>query len=242
MQRWLIALALLPACAGGFSGEIEPEEGTRVISGKLEQPDPEVLARRQVALQLAAIGIDAREDPPIGALYTGVPFNPAGEGIAPSTFRIAVPTDRAVVLFFQVPTDSTRGAGQLAARVRFAEGASGDLTDILSGRTRNAPSLRDIDLGLVKITRPPSSEPGEDGARIGDNVVVLGDGESINPLSINDIDGDGVPDLEDADDDDDLTPDEGDLDANGDHIPDQEQSLDALADEDDDRVPDLLEN
>jgi hypothetical protein len=237
----VFVLASSSACAGGFSGEITPPEGTRVVSGKLDPVDPEVLSRSQVALQLVAVAIDAREEAPIREVVVGVPFNPAGDGASPSTFRIAIPTDRSVALFFQVPIDSGRGIGQLAARVRFAKNGSGDLTDVLSGRTRNAPTLLDLDLGRVKITAPSASQPGEGGARIGDNVAILGEGESANPLSINDIDGDGTPDLEDSDDDDDLIPDDGDQDANGDDIPDLEQSLEALTDSDDDSVPDVLE-
>ena len=237
----LVASALGTACTGGFDGEPLPPDGSRLISGRLEPPAPELLSRRQVALQLVAISIDAREEQPVRDFSVGVPFNPSGEGAEPSTFRIAVPTDRSVALFFQVPVDSGRDLGQLVARVRFAANASGELTDLISGRTRNAPELRDLELGIVKITRPGASQPGDGEGRIGENVVILGEDASINPLAVNDIDGDGVPDLEDADDDDDLIPDEGDLDANGDDIPDESQSLAALGDEDGDSIPDLLE-
>lgn len=241
MRRSIAITALSVVACGGFDGEGQRPEGVRVISGKLAPLDPTVLGPRQVALQLAAARLDAREPAPLVELLSGTPFNPAGEGTAPASFRLALPTDRTYVLIFQVPVGDGSGPGQIAGRVRFSASPGGPLTDLLSGRTRDAPVLRDLDLGVVKITRPAASEGADGSSRIGDNVVILGEGESIHPLAGNDIDGDGVPDLEDPDDDDDLIPDEGDLDANGDDIPDQSQSLDALPDDDGNGVPDAMQ-
>jgi hypothetical protein len=120
------------------------------------------------------------------------------------------------------------------------------LTDVLSGRT--GPSLvplANLDLGVVDIT--VASEPGSD--KVCDETttcvrtyqVVVGEGDSRNPLAINDADGDGTPDLDDNNDDNDVTPDEGDEDGNGDGIPDGAQTIDALPDDDGNGLPDRFQ-
>lgn len=229
----LLALASLGVACGGFEGEGMRPEGIRVVSGRIVPPDPRVLSRGQVALQLAAVSIDAREDAPVRAFAAGSAFNPAEGG----SFRIALPTDHAFVLLFQVPKTSAPEPGTLVARIRFPKNAGGELGDILGAKAQNAPDLADLDLGTVEISRTQLS--GGNGPA--DNIVLLGEKQSKNPLAVQDSDGDGVPDKDDPDDDDDLIPDEGDDDANGDGVPDRLQSLDSLADEDGDRVPDALE-
>ncbi len=230
---FVLGLACLGLGCSGFDGEGMRPDGIRVVSGRIIAPDPRVLFRGQVALQLAAVSIDAREDAPVRAFAAGTAFNPAEGG----SFRIALPSDHAFVLFFQVPKTSAPEPGTLVARFRFPKNAGGDLGDVLGAKAQNAPDLADLDLGTVEISRPQLS--GGNGPA--DNIVLLGEKQSKNPLSVQDSDGDGVPDKDDPDDDDDLIPDDGDDDANGDGVPDRLQSLDSLADEDGDRVPDALE-
>lgn len=228
-----VTLTLLAAC-GGFETSA-PVAGVRLITGQLEPPDPALFTRGQVALQLAAAELDAREEPALVSLVLGAAFNPSAQSGDPTRFRLAVPADRSFVLFFQVPVDNGVRLGRLAARVRFPRGASGDLTDLVGGRGSDTGLSTDLDLGVVKIAASGTSETGVS------YVAVLGEDRSINPLAQNDVDGDGVPDVDDADDDDDLIPDEGDTDANGDDIPDEAQTLDALPDDDADLTPDLFE-
>ena len=80
----------------------------------------------------------------------------------------------------------------------------------------SAGESADLDLGTVEISRTQLS--GGNGPA--DNIVLLGEKQSKNPLSVQDSDGDGVPDKDDPDDDDDLIPDDGDDDANGDGVVD----------------------
>ena len=159
-------------------------------------------------------------------------------------FSLSIPDDRPHVLFFQVPVARKGALGQFVARIRFARDASGRLSDILNGRAPGVTArLADLDLATVKIAVGRTSN-GMDGASpLADNVAVLGEGDSRNPLKINDTDGDGTPDHDDPDDDNDLTPDVGDTDANGDGVPDAQQGFEALLalDSDDNLIPDVLE-
>ena len=61
---WGIAGA---ACGKQFNDEPAPPEGQRLITGKLYPPAVRDLAEQAVALQLAAVAIDGREDDPITA-------------------------------------------------------------------------------------------------------------------------------------------------------------------------------
>ncbi|MFO0726848.1 MAG: hypothetical protein U1E65_23890 [Myxococcota bacterium] len=230
---WLLLAVFALAACNGFEGGNTKPDGVRILSGRIVPPDPTLLSRGQVALELAAASVDASQESPVRAFAAGLSFNPA-DG---SSFRIALPSDHAFVLFFQVPRTSAPEPGTLVARLRFPKNAAGDLTDILPAKGENAPDLQDIDLGTVEITRPANAS----GNQAADNVVLLGEKQSKNPLAAQDSDGDGVPDKDDPDDDDDLIPDEGDDDANGDGVADRFQSLDSLADMDGDRVPDALE-
>lgn len=232
------------ACGTSFSGSDDlTGEGRRLISGRMRTPDPAIFQRQPIALELVGAALNATEPEPLIAFANGVPFSPAGNGDQPVSFRLALPVDRAFTLFFQVPTDGPNGVGRLIAPVRFAKDASGALTDVLSGRTgASAAPLSDIDLGVVDIT--VASAPGSD--KVCDETttcvrtyqVIAGDGDSKNPLAVNDTDGDGTPDLDDNNDDNDVTPDDGDEDANGDDIRDDAQTIDALADEDANGLPD----
>jgi len=230
------------ACNNDFDGTGETPEGQRLVTGRLVPPAPMDLSRRPIALQIAAAAIDAREEEPIRAFVVSPPFNPAGNGGRPVSFRIGLPIERSFILFLQVPVDASNRIGELVARFRFPRSASGELADVLSGRlpTLSTP-LADLDLGVVQIT---GADPSPGASPLAGNVVLLGEGTAINPLALNDTDGDGSPDFDDPDDDNDLVPDEGDDDANGDGVPDAQQTFDALRhlDENGDQIPDVFQS
>jgi glycosidase len=243
-SAWWIALLGLSACSNSFTGSDDPiGEGRRLVTGKMRTPDPAMFQKYPIALELVGASLDAQQPDPLQDFATGIPFSPSGNGDQPVTFRLALTTDRTYALFFQIPAEGTGGIGHLLAPLRFSKDSSGELTDVLSGRT--GPSLSpmpSIDLGVIDIT--VASEPGSD--KVCDETescvrtyqVVVGEGESKNPLATNDTDGDGTPDLDDNNDDNDVTPDEGDEDANGDGTPDVAQTIDALADDDANGIPD----
>jgi len=230
-----LPLLLLAAACGGADPGAAPD-GVRVVTGRLLPPDAALFSRMQVALQFAAVALDARESSPLVDLHVGPAFNPGANGGQPVTFNLALPADQTFVLFFQVPVDSGQRLGRLAARITFAKNGAGDLATLLPGRLSDGGPVSDLDLGVVNIESVRASE-GMDGS----HVATLGSGGSSNPLAQNDVDGDGVPDVDDADDDDDLVPDEGDTDANGDDVPDDQQTLEALQDDNANDVPDLFE-
>lgn len=232
------ALVLGSAACGGFEGSTSPG-GVRLVTGQLEPPPASVLSRGQVALQVAAAQLDARESPALVGLVLGASFSPGANGGAPVRFRLALPVEHSHVLFFQVPVDGAGRLGQLVARVRFPRSSTGELGDLIGGRGSEVAVAGELDLGVVKISSARASQGGDLPASF---VAVLGEEGSKNPLAQNDVDGDGVPDLDDADDDDDLIPDEGDPDDDGDDIPDDQQTLDALPDGDGDLIPDLFES
>jgi len=232
----LILAAVLPllfAC-GGFDGDDTPAEGRRLVTGQLVPPDASVFQKQHFALELVAASLDARAEDPLMSFVPGTSFSPSANGGLPVRFRIALPTNTSYVLFFQTPIEGTGGVGHLVAPMRYDAGARG-LTDVLSGRTGDSMvPLGDIDLGVVEIQVASSGSPPT-------YQVILGEDSSMNPLSSSDADGDGTPDLDDGDDDNDLIPDDADEDANGDQIPDLFQSLDALADFDENGIPDRFQ-
>ena len=243
MKRILLAV-LITSCGGDLSNPSGPPAGHRLVTGRLVPPSQTELSRQPIALQLAALSIDGRMDPPIVSRVVSRSFSPAANGGQPVSFSLALPDDRPHVLLFQVPVARQDALGQLVARVRFAQDANGTLGDVLNGRAPGVTArLADLDLGTVKISVGRTSNPPDGTSPLADNVAVLGEGDSRNPLKINDTDGDGTPDLDDADDDNDLTPDMGDSDANGDGIEDAQQRFDVLLalDEDDNLIPDILE-
>jgi hypothetical protein len=250
----LAATAVATACTGPYDGHLGPATGTRLISGKLLPPSPKELAIQTVGLQLAAVQIDARQDAPILSVTTGPLFDPAADGSGkPAAFRISVPEDESVVLILQTPVGSGVGLGRLVARMLFAVDHQGDRTDLLNGRLpSNRAQLADIDLGTAEITSTPVAAQGSQSSTQAEalspyagKVVVLGDGASVDPLSINDCDGDGVPDLDDSDWNKNGVPNDADPDANGDGIPDADQTYSALLgsrfDADGDGVPDVFQ-
>jgi hypothetical protein len=239
-----LAAPLAAACGPTFDGSAAPPPEHRVVTGRLVPPTQAELSRQPVALQLAAVSIDARESEPVRSFEVSRAFSPAANGGRPVSFSLALPYERSYVLVLQVPVDGAPRLGQLVARLRFPRSASGEIGDVLSGRAPGVDGpMSDLDLGTVKITSLAPSNP-DDGLdpRLR-NVVLLGEGEAANPLAINDADGDGTPDLDDADDDDDLIPDSGDDDANGDGVPDGMQGFSALAgfDADGDGIPDAFD-
>ena len=233
----LVALALC-ACGTGFDGSAAPAEGHRLVTGALVPP---TFVKNAVALQLAAVAIDTSQDAPIRAVVTSAPFGPAANDGRPVPFRLAMPFEGTFILVLQTPGSAQQGIGELVARVRFARDAAGTMTDLVSGRLPGSPApMADLDLGTVKIATPAASNASNGGPKPTDNLVLLGEGTAINPLSKNDVDGDGTPDVDDSDDDNDLIPDEGDEDADGDGIADAMQTFEALLayDANNDGVPD----
>jgi hypothetical protein len=243
------------ACGFGFedSKGVRPKDG-RLVYGKMRPPSPMLFTRQPLALELVAASLDARADEPVLAFYSGTPFSPAANGGLLVSFRLAIPSRRVrsdgssvpatVVMFFQVPVDRGNGIGHLIAPLRFARNASGKLTDLLYGKIgTSAVPMKDLDLGTVEMTLATRPAPPAGGTAEATNCrptyqVLLGEGESNNPLKINDADGDGIPDFDDPDTNKDMIPDELEVDADQDAVPDVAQSLDALPDGEGCGVPD----
>lgn len=238
----LFGLGALSACTGigGFDGPTEVPSGMRVISGALVAPEDGVLtARDSVGLQLALVAIDTSSIASSGqsglrAVYTSAVFDPSAELGTPARFAVAVPVGETVAMVLQIPRGNQAGLGRFAALLRFEPKAGAAPTDVLPGAAEN------IDLGRLSIERGPSSVDAEGATRLGLPRVRLGEGESKNPLTVNDVDGDGLPDYEDPDSDGDFIPDELDPDADGDGVLDVFQSLVALPDSDGSGVPDVM--
>jgi glycosidase len=249
-RRLHVLLALAPAlavaaCGGGFDGTTTRPTGLRLVTGRLLPPDPTTFQRAPLALELVGATIDTRADEVLTAFYSGTPVSPSENGVAGVTVSLAIPDNKAVALFLQTPVDGPNGIGQLVAPLRFPRDQSGTPTDILSGRTAaNIAPMKDIDLGVMEVTvaTAPSSDKVCQGKECRRTYqVLLGMGESMNPLKANDTDGDGTADYDDPDDDNDLIPDDADMDANGDGVPDAAETIDALPDVDGDGVPDRLQ-
>lgn len=236
---WVGTLAALSACTGvgGFDGPSERPSGVRVLSGELRAPsDGSVAPRDIVGLQLALVEVDTSSGAATGirAVYTSPVFDASAELGATTRFSAPVPMNRTVALVLQIPRGSPGGLGRFAALVRFPSRAGGPLTDVLPGATQ------DIDLGVLTVERGPTTTAPDGSTVAGLPRVRLGEGESRNPLTVNDVDGDGLPDFEDPDTDGDFIPDEQDGDADGDGILDVHQTLGALADSEGSGVPDVM--
>ena len=83
-----------------------------MVTGLLKTPTGDLFQKNQVALELVAASLDAGEVEPLLSFVPGVPFNPASNGVEPVRFRLALPTDRAHVMFFQIPVQAAGGVGQ----------------------------------------------------------------------------------------------------------------------------------
>ncbi len=236
-RSWVPLLVAITACGSDeFEGAAGPPTGHRLITGAITPPSASDLAQSTVALQVAAVAIDARQPQPFTAFKVSPAFDPGANGGLPVSFSMALPVDTSFMLYLQVPVGGREGLGTLVARMRFATDDSGALTDVINGRAVGVSTpLASLELGTMKISADSTSNGG-----LAENVVLLGEGGSVNPLALNDADGDGSPDLSDPDDDGDLIPDDVDDDANGDGIPDASQGYDSLRDRDanGDRVPD----
>ena len=223
---------------GGFEGPSERQSGLRVISGEIAAPAQGVLAPRDtVGLQLALVEVDTSSGAGSGvrAVYTSAVFDPSAELNQTARFAVAVPILKTLAMVLQIPRGSPGGLGRFGALIRFESRASGELTDVLPG------AAQDIDLGRLEFERGPTVSDSDGVSRPGLPRVRLGEGESKNPLRVNDVDGDGLPDYEDADSDGDFLPNELDPDADGDGIIDVFQSLSSLADAEGSGVPDVME-
>lgn len=242
-RRWAVGVLLL-GCLGcdGFDGESTPAEGRRLITGRLTPPTEAVFGRQQVALELVGAALDARAEEPITLFAPGISFSPSANAGEAVPFRLSIPEDTSLSLFFQAPVEGPGGIGSLIAPLRFPNGR-GALTDLLPGRSRdsNAP-IPSIELGTVRLTIASQPSDSCDGQACSPTYQVLvGEGDSTNPLAVSDSDGDGTVDLDDPDDDGDLIPDDLDPDHDGNDVPDQFQSLDSLSDADGDGVPDRFQ-
>ena len=224
-------------------GDVSPTElpsSQRVVSVEIDPADATKLSLRPVALQLAAVAVDARLDSPVLDFRASRAVSPGSNSGAPVRMSVALEMDRSYLLYLQVPVDGRVGLGRMVGRLLFQTGQGSSRTSVLNGRAVGINSaLSDLDLGLLTLTSGRSDA--DDSSR--DLIIEVGEDTSVNPLSANDSDADGTPDFDDADDDNDFIPDDVDDDSNGDDIPDSQQSYEALLkfDADGDQVPDLFQ-
>ncbi|HEY1099953.1 MAG TPA: hypothetical protein VGF99_13545 [Myxococcota bacterium] len=218
MHKTITAALLLlttTACAPGFSGGAgDKPAGTRLVRGRLQIPDEDLLGRQVTGLQVAALHLDA--DGGIAAFPSAV-FDPSAQRDQAS-FVATVGAGVDTVLVLQVPSATQRSAGSFLALYTF-DG------DSLVPRGED-----DLELGTLSVTR---------GARVPADTTITG-GASATPAAQTDTDGDGLSNDVDDDDDDDGTPDASDDDVAGDGVPDALQRLSALPDADGDGVADAL--
>jgi hypothetical protein len=154
--------------------------------------------------------------------YTSDVLDPSSSNLESAPFSVPVDGRDAFVLVLQVPSASGQGPGSLIARLAFVDGL-GESGLVPAGET-------DLSLGSVRAEAS--------GGPKSNRLVVA---ETQNPLGQVDTDEDGLTDLADTDDDEDATPDASDDDRAGDGIADATQTLESMADDDDDGVPDALE-
>ena len=216
-MKHLIALAaVVVAGCGAFGGGAGARpEGFRLVEGRLQSPDEDLLGRNVTGLQIAALHVAA--DGAVAPFVSDV-FDPsAARGEA--AFVAAVDGRFDVVVILQVPSSSARGVGSFVAQLR------------TEGQTPLPRGEDDIDLGVLTVAK---------GARVPADTVLLGEAGS-SPLSQVDTDGDGVVDSVDGDDDGDGVDDGADADVAGDGVDDVGQVLESLEDADGDGVADVLE-
>jgi hypothetical protein len=211
----MLALSLVSGCAG-FSGEGgDKPEGTRLIEGRLQVPDEDLLGRQVTGLQLAALHLDAAGG--VTAFPSDV-FDPSVQR-SEASFVATVSGGVDVVLVLQVPSASQIGPGSFLGVFVSDDGAT------LVPRGED-----DVSLGLVRVATG-QRKPGD---------TTLSSA-AASPAEQTDTDGDGVSNATDDDDDDDGTADANDTDIAGDGIDDALQVLAALADVDADGVADVLQ-
>ena len=215
-----VLVCLVGGCPALIGGQGDRPEGFRLVDGKLQAPEEDLLGRQVTGMQIAGLALDGAGGVDV---FPSAVFDPAGDR-AQSSFLAPVHGERSFVVVLQVPSASTRGPGAFLGVLRFEDGLGGETTLI-------PPGLDDIQLGTLTVTR---------GTRVpGDNLLVAG--SANNPLAQVDTDDDGTVDALDSDDDDDGTDDGSDSDRGGDGVEDALQILAALPDTDTDGVPDLLE-
>ncbi len=221
MRRVLLVTGLFSGCAlaagcpGVEGGAGARPEGFRLVEGRLQLPDEDLLGRQVTGLQMAALHVDA--DGNVRPFGSDV-FDPAAQR-GEAAFVMPVPGDVDVVFVLQVPSSSARGVGDFVGQLRF------------EGQTLVPRGDDDIDLGVL-VVEPGARQPAD---------TVLTGGAGSSPLSQVDSDGDGLTNSVDEDDDDDGSPDDSDADVAGDGVDDALQVLEALPDDDADGVADALQ-
>lgn len=210
-----LALCAVAGCTGLTGGAGDKPEGTRLVEGRLQVPDEDLLGRQVTGLQVAALHLDAEGG--VTAFPSDV-FDPSVQR-SEASFVATVSGGVDVVLVLQVPSASQIGAGSLLGVFVTADG------DSLVPRGED-----DLNLGLVSVT-PGQRKPAD---------TTLSSA-AATPAEQTDTDGDGVSNATDDDDDDDGIADANDTDVAGDGIDDGLQLLTALADANADGVADVLQ-
>lgn len=211
----VLALSLAAGCTGFAGGAGDKPEGTRLIEGRLQVPDEDLLGRQVTGLQVAALHLDAAGG--VTAFPSDV-FDPSVQR-SEASFVATVGGGVDVVLVLQVPSASQIGAGAFLGVFVSDDGST------LVPRGED-----DVNLGLVTVTtgqRKPADTTMSSAA--------------ASPADQTDTDGDGVANASDDDDDDDGVADANDNDVAGDGVDDVLQTLAALADADADGVADVLQ-
>ena len=212
----VVVVVALSGCGAFGGGAGARPEGFRLIEGRLQVPDEDLLGRNVTGLKMAALHVDA--DGGVVPFVSDV-FDPAAAR-GEAAFVAAVDGRFDSVLILQVPSSSARGVGSFLGQLRF------------DGRELLPRGEDDIDLGAVTVAT---------GARVpADTVLEVAAGSS--PLSQVDTDGDGSVDAVDNDDDDDGVLDGADADVAGDGVDDALQLLEALPDDDGDGVANIVDD
>jgi hypothetical protein len=212
------ALCVLSALCGGCvfgGGSGERPEGFRLVEGRLQVPDEDLLGRQVTGLQMAALHVNGE-----GGVVPFVSdvFDPAASR-REAAFVVAVDGAVDFVLVLQVPSASARGIGDFLGQLRFD-----------NGRSLLPKGEEDIDTGVLNVAT---------GGRVPADTVLSGS-SGDSPTAQVDSDGDGQKDSTDTDDDNDDVADGADTDVAGDGVDDATQVLEAFEDEDGDGVADVL--
>ena len=134
-------------------GDISPTElpsNQRVVSVEIDPADATKLSLRPVALQLAAVAVDARLDSPVLYFRASQAVSPGANSGAPVRMSVALEMDRSYLLYIQVPVDGRVGIGRMVGRLLFQTGQGSTRTSVLNGRAveLNA-ALSDLDLACL---------------------------------------------------------------------------------------------